>query len=515
MKKTRREAMQLMLSGAAYVLTARKTRAANTIDEVIEILPEEEIGLIRPELHGQFAEHLGGCVYGGLWVGVDSKIPNLSGYRQSAVAYLRALGVPVLRWPGGCFADDYHWRDGIGRAAQRPKSVNTHGGHYIEDNGFGTHEFMGLCELIGAQPYLAGNVGSGSPQELRNWMEYCNFPKGSSLADERIRNGADAPFNAKYWGVGNEAWGCGGNLSGDEYAEQYRRFGTYLSKFGDAIPFLIACGPNRDNQEWTEKFLAGLHGKKLPDGYAMHFYSNSKVEATKFTVNDMYEQFATISKLEEAILHQRRLMDAVDPEKKMGLLVDEWGVWDRMNPDEERVHGRLWQQITMRAGVTTALGLNVFHRQADKLVMCNVAQMVNVLDAMLLTEDEKCVRTPSYYAFLLAKVHQGRTSVKVNPPQANSTELSVSASRIGGSVAVTIVNPKADTSLRVRCVINGRKAVSATARSLFNGDLNAYNSLDGPEVIFPQRLEVETRPEGLLLQVPALSVTTVEAEVER
>jgi len=508
----------LLLSGAAAALAAAvpapKTWSANTISGEIEILPEEQIGVIRPELHGQFVEHLGSCVYGGLWVGRDSKTPNVNGYRKAAVEYLRALGVPVLRWPGGCFADDYHWRDGIGPAAQRPRSVNTHWGHSVEDNSFGTHEFMGLCQLIGAQPYLVGNVGSGSPRELRDWMEYCNFPSGSSLADERIRNGAEAPFNVKYWGVGNELWGCGGNLFGDEYAQLYRRFGTFLSKFGEVAPFLIACGPNRDNQEWTEKFLGGFEGKQLPDGYAMHFYSNSKLNATKFTLDEMNAQFATMAALEEAILHQRRLMDNVDPDKKMGLMVDEWGVWDRMVSQQERVHGRLWQQITMRAAVTTALGLNVFHRQADKLAMCNVAQMVNVLDAMLLTENEKCVRTPSYYAFLLTKAHLGKISVKATPPQGNATELSISASRRDDSLVVTVVNPRVDAGVRIRCVVRGREVARASGRSLFHRDMNAFNSFEKPAVVIPQRLEVTVRPEGMLVNLPVLSVSSLEVELK-
>jgi alpha-N-arabinofuranosidase len=510
MKKTRRQFCAL--SAAVFSAVSNTTGQPIEVQDV-EIFPEEQIGLIRPELHGQFVEHLGSCIYGGLWVGKNSTIPNVNGYRQAAIEYLRPLGVPVLRWPGGCFADDYHWRDGIGPAEQRPRTVNSNWGNYVEDNGFGTHEFMGLCQLLGAQPYLAGNVGSGSPKELRDWMEYCNYPSGSSLSDERIHNGAEAPFRVKYWGVGNEAWGCGGNLAGDEYAAMYRRFSTFLAKFGDTAPFLIACGPNRDSQEWTEKFLGGLHGKRLPDGYAMHFYSNSKVNATKFTVDDMYAQFGSMNALEEAILHQRRLMDVVDPDKKMGLMVDEWGVWDRMVPEEERAHGRLWQQITMRAAVTTALGLNVFHRQADKLVMCNVAQMVNVLDAMLLTQNEKCIRTPAYYAFLLMKAHMGKMSVKATPPQGNATELSISASRTDASLVVTVVNPKADAAVRIRCAVRGRVASHASGTALFHRNLNAFNSFDKPDTVVPQKLAVQVRPEGLLVDLPALSVSTLEVEL--
>src|SRR5882724_9429587 len=209
----------------------------------ILVRSDAEIGLVRPEFHGHFAEHLGSCIYGGLWVGKNSPIANINGYRKLAVEYLRELGVPVLRWPGGCFADDYHWRDGVGEPGKRPKRVNIHWGGYTEDNSFGTHEFVELCRLIGAEPYFAGNVGSGSPDELRNWMEYCNYPAGSELSDERGRNGSPEPFRIKYWGVGNELWGCGGNMTPGEYADYYRRFTTFLPKFGDVQPFFIACGP--------------------------------------------------------------------------------------------------------------------------------------------------------------------------------------------------------------------------------------------------------------------------------
>lgn len=507
---TRREFGSILAGGLAAMAGGQALSGATTEEREIEILPEETLGLIRPELHGQFAEHLGSCVYGGLWVGRESAIPNVSGYRKTAVEFLRALGVPVLRWPGGCFADDYHWRDGIGPADKRPKTVNSHWGHYTEDNSFGTHEFMGLCELIGAQPYLAGNVGSGSPREMRDWMEYCNYPAGSSLADERIRNGAAAPFNVKYWGVGNELWGCGGDMTGAEYAAEYRRFATFLSKFGAVDPFLIACGPSKDNAAWTETFLGGLDGKHLPNGYAMHFYSKSNVAPAKFSAADAYAQFASLPQMEEAILHERRLMDKVDPDQKIGLMIDEWGVWDAMNAEEERAHGRLWQQITMRAAVATALGLNVFHRQAGKLVMCNVAQMVNVLDAMLLTENEKCIRTPAYYAFWLAKAHRGGMAVEATPPQANPMELSISASMKEKALVVTMVNPKADVSLRVRGAVKGRTMAAASAESLW-GEGNTFNSFDAPDRIVPRKVDVALRQEGFLIDLPPLSITTVLA----
>lgn len=495
-------------------ITARKGFGAGATEQKIQISPDESLGTIRPELHGHFAEHLGSCVYGGLWVGPHSPIANIHGHRKLAVEYLKALGVPVLRWPGGCFADDYHWRDGIGEPGKRPKRVNIHWGGYTEDNSFGTHEFVELCRLIGAEPYFAGNVGSGSPHELRNWMEYCNYPAGSSLADERARNGSPEPFRIKYWGVGNELWGCGGNMTPGEYADYYRQFTTFLPKFGDVQPFFIACGPSKDNADWTEQFFAGMKGRRRqPDGYTMHFYSNGRAPATRFGVEDMNTQFASFRQLESGILHQRSLMDAFDPQGKVGLMIDEWGVWDRMVPEEEREHGRLWQQIPIRAGVATALGLNVFHRQAAKLIMCNIAQMVNVLDSMLLTSGDKCVRTPAYYAFELAKPHRGKTSVKSEPAHDDPLGLSISASVEGNSLVVTLVNPKHDEGVKLSCSIAGKAVTSAAARSLYHADLNACNTFDSPDAIVPKSIAATARGSEITIELPPLSVTTIEAKL--
>ncbi len=277
---------RFMISGAtacAAVLTSRTGTAAAARSAEARILTDAEIGTIRPELHGHFAEHLGSCVYGGLWVGEGSPIPNIQGFRKQAVEYLRALGVPVLRWPGGCFADDYHWRDGIGPREKRPRRVNIHWGNYTEDNSFGTHEFVALCRAIGAEPYFAGNVGSGTPQELRDWVEYCNYPSGSVASDERARNGSPEPFRIRYWGVGNENWGCGGQMTPEEYAGHYRRFATFIRDFGGVRPYLIACGPNGNNADWTRGFMETMRRGRRPDGFAMHFYSGGKSPATTGT----------------------------------------------------------------------------------------------------------------------------------------------------------------------------------------------------------------------------------------
>ncbi len=493
-----------LTAGAACVsvLTSRKAFTFPSEEKRLEIHPGEEIERVRPELHGHFAEHLGSCIYGGLWQGAH--------YRRQAIEYLRAVGVPVLRWPGGCFADDYHWRDGIGSPAKRPKSVNLHWGKYVEDNSFGTHEFIELCRRIGAAPYLAGNVGTGTPQELRDWMEYCNHPSGSTLSSERAANGSPEPFQVRYWGVGNENWGCGGQMTPEEYASHYRRFATFLRGFGKTRPFLIACGPNRNNLDWTRRFLDNMGGRLgQVNGYAMHFYSRGSRPATDFTVDAMREQLSTFTDLEKGIIEQRTLLDKYDPKRNIGLMVDEWGVWDRMVPEEEKRYGRLWQQITMRSAVAAALGLNVFHRQADKLVMCNIAQMVNVLHSLLLTEGDKTVRTPAYHAFDLLKSHRAKTAVRVDNPDTSPLGVSVSASKQEKDLVLTFVNPKHDMAVRADCALSGVTATGGAARLLHHQDLNACNTFDQPDRIVPKTQAVSAEGSRVRIELPPLSVASV------
>ena len=508
------QSRRAFIAGVAVIGLPRRGSAASRPARVA-VRPAVEIGTIKPELHGHFAEHLGTCTYGGLWVGRNSPIPNINGHRKLAVEYLKALGIPVLRWPGGCFADDYHWRDGIGPAEKRPKRVNIWWGGYTEDNSFGTHEFIELCRLIGAQPYLAGNVGSGTPAELRDWMEYCNYPGGSTLSDERAANGSREPFGVKYWGVGNENWGCGGNMTPEEYAGHYRRFSTYAHARLGATgmrPFLIACGPNRNDAEWSRRFLETSKTRlNSIHGYAMHFYSNSRAAATKFTVDDVRQQLSTFDELERGIIQQHGILRGYDPQGRIGMLIDEWGVWDRIQPEDEKRYGRLFQQITMRSAVAAAMGLNVFHRQADKLVMCNIAQIVNVLHSLLLTDGDKCVRTPTYWAFDLAKAHRGAASVRVETDEPKPLGLSVSASRKDGRVALTFANPSHEESRAVTCVIDGVRSGAARGRVLHHADFNAHNTFEMPDALMPKPLEVSVSGAELKFELPPMSVAAVEA----
>ncbi len=477
----------------------------------IEVRADDKIGEVRPALHGQFAEHLGSCVYGGLWVGKSSPIPNVNGYRKAAVDYLKELGVPVLRWPGGCFADDYHWREGIGAPEKRPKRVNIHWGGYVEDNSFGTHEFIGLCRLIGAEPYLAGNVGSGSPREMRDWVEYCNQPSGSTLAEERAANGSPEPFQVRLWGVGNESWGCGGQMTPDEYAAYFRRFSVFLREFGGTHLFLIASGPNNTTVAWTRGLMAGLVRHRPADGVSMHYYSWARQEPTKFDVDHMNEQLSSFAKIEQAVIQQRALLDGYDRGKNVGLIVDEWGVWDRGIPDEEKNYGRLWQQSTMRSAVAAGLGLNLFNRQADKLYMCNIAQMVNVLQSMLLTDGpagRNCIRTTSYYAFLLFKPHRGKMAVPVEAADNGPLGLSASATLGEGELNLSLVNPRHDQDMDVVCSVRGGKPSSATAQILHDADWNACNTFDQPDRVKPGSHPVAVDNGKVRIGLPPLSLLT-------
>lgn len=500
---------------AGGALAALSGRGASAETRKISVNLQDEIGTIRPELHSHFAEHLGTCTYGGIWVGKNSPIPNIRGHRKQAVEWLRELGIPVLRWPGGCFADDYHWRDGIGPAAQRPKTVNIWWGMYTEDNSFGTHEFIDFCRLIGAQPYLAGNVGSGSPKELRDWAEYCNYAGGSTLSDERAANGSKEPFDVKYWGVGNENWGCGGHMTPEEYAGHYRQFATYLRRGamgGDSR--LIACGPNGNNADWTRRFFKTLGDNTfMLNGFAMHFYSGGKSEPTKFTVETMREQLSSFALIEKAVEEQHALLREFDPKNQIGLLVDEWGVWDRIPAADQKRYGRLWQQITMRSAVAAAMGLNLFHRQADKLMMCNIAQLVNVLHSVLLTDGDRCVRTSTYYAYELLKPHRSKMAVRVENPDRDPLGLSLSASRAGGELVLSAVNPSHDTPMAISCAVRGGKVSSAQGRMIHHADFNACNTFEHPDVIVPVSQRVKAGGEEISFDLPPLSVLTVHAKL--
>lgn len=460
----------------------------------ITILTDEPIGLIRPELHGQFIEHLGGCIDDGIWVGENSSIPNVGGFRSDVLEAMKKLRPPVLRWPGGCYADDYHWEDGIGPASQRPRRVNIWWGQNVETNAFGTHEFIQLCRYLGAEPYLAGNVGSGTVREMRDWVEYCNFAGDSTLARRRAANGSPMAFNVRYWGVGNENWGCGGNFCPEDYAAEYKQFVTYLRDFSGTNLFRIACGPDGNNHDWTRRFFSKLGRFPHIQGYAAHYYCGTAgPSATEFDVNQWYELLEKATRIEKLICEQRQLMDEFDPQRKIGLLIDEWGAWHLPTPGRNPHH--LWQQNTLRDALVAAITLDMFNRHADKLVMANIAQMANVLQAMVLTEGDRMLLTPTYHIFDMYRPHQGATSLRVEidsptisfpvgPEKRQLPALMASASIRGDQLHLTVVNPHA--SLPIEAKINlKRKVVDVSSKVLTHNELNAHNTFDDANTIAP------------------------------
>jgi len=508
---------QFVGSTAALSLSALIPRgfASTNSTQKFVVRADSEIGIVKPEFHSHFAEHLGSCVYGGLWVGKKSPIANIEGYRKQAIDYLKELGIPVLRWPGGCFADDYHWRDGIGPVEARPKRVNIHWGGYVEDGSFGTHEFVRLCRLLGAEPYLAGNVGSGSPRELREWVEYCNMPSGSTLAEERAKNGSPEPFRVRYWGVGNENWGCGGDMRAETYARLYRQFSVYLREYGGTKPFLVACGPGGPDRQWTRGFMDSLD-ERLPDGYSMHYYVGGADQPTGYTADHVSAQLANFKKVEDAIAEQRAMLDGYRDGRKIGLILDEWGVWDKIPQADEQHYGKLWQQSTVRSAVAAGLGLNIFNRLADKLFMCNIAQIVNVLQSLLLTdgpEGQSCVRTTTYYAFALFKPHRSKTAVRVESQDSSPLAVSVSASKAENEIVLSFVNPKHDADVEIDCAFPGSNPKSVKAQILHDTDWNAYNSFDNPDRIAPKIHPVTLDGGRLRLDLPRLSVATVSVAI--
>lgn len=481
---------------------------------------------ISRHIYGHFAEHLGRCIYGGLYVGEDSPIPNTKGMRNDVVAALRNLNIPNLRWPGGCFADEYHWMDGIGPKEQRPTMVNTHWGGVTEDNSFGTHEFFELCEQLDCEPYICGNVGSGTVQEMQQWVEYITFDGISPMANLRRENGRDEPWRIKYWGVGNENWGCGGNMRAEYYTDVYRRFQTYVRNFGDNKIYKIAGGANVDNYHWTETLMQrtrGGNGRFLMNAISLHHYTLGNgwppsLPATGFVEDDWFKILRDAHYMDHLIERHTTIMDRYDPDKEVALIVDEWGNWLTVEPNTNP--GFLYQQNSLRDALVAAIHFDIFHRYCDRVHMANIAQTVNVLQAMILTEEggERMLLTPTYHVFELYKVHQDATllplaikSADYRSGEASIPAISATASRNGdGIVHISLSNADPNVDHTVTCTLRGIAAAEVTGRILTAATLDAHNSFDKPETVQPVTFNgASLDGNQLTIEMPAKSVVTL------
>jgi alpha-N-arabinofuranosidase len=479
--------------------------------------------VISKDIYGHFSEHLGRCIYEGLWVGLNSKIPNSYGIRNDVLFALREIKVPNLRWPGGCFADTYHWRDGIGPQEKRASIVNTHWGGVTEDNSFGTHEFMKLTELLDCDAYINGNVGSGTVREMAEWVEYLTSDSDSPMTKLRKENGREQPWKVKYWAIGNENWGCGGNMTAEFYTDVMRQFSTYLNNYGGNRLYRVACGPSDYNVAWTETLMKDPASRGRFQGLSIHYYSvpdgwnTSKGSATNFDENRWFRTMRANLQMDEVIKGHEAIMDRYDPQKNKGLVVDEWGNWYDVEPGTNP--GFLYQQNTLRDALTAAIHLNIFNQHAERVRVANLAQMVNVLQSVILTKDDKMVLTPTYHVFRMFRVHQEAQLLKTDlrcedyafgdrKIQALSASASVDKS---GKVHISLANLNPNKPIVVTCPVIGEIYKKITGEVLTADAMNAMNTFEAGDKVKPTAFNGFTYNDGVLtVTMPSKSVVVLE-----
>jgi alpha-N-arabinofuranosidase len=476
---------------------------------------------ISRHIYGHFSEHLGHCIYGGYWVGYDSGIPHTNGIRNDVVEALRQIGIPNLRWPGGCFADEYHWMDGIGDPAGRPRMVNTHWGGVTEDNRFGTHEFLELCEQLGTEPVICGNVGSGTVKEMSQWVEYLNFDGISPMADLRRANGRESAWGVKFWGVGNENWGCGGHMTADFYADQFRRYATFCRNYGDNRLFKIAGGANSEDYGWTETLMQKIPHQMM-DGISLHYYTanwSRKGPATGFGEDLYFDVLKRCLHIEKAIDRHMEIMDRYDPQKRVALVFDEWGTWYDVEPGTNP--GFLFQQNSMRDALVAALTLNYLNARCERVRMANIAQTINVLQALIFTEGDKMLLTPTYHIYDMYKVHHDATMLPQTlqgPGYVMGTDslpaISASASLdASGRIHLSLVNIDPSKAIEMEVELAGKDTGNVKGRLLASKMMDGHNSFEHPDEVVPVAFEgAHFRKGKLELILPARSVVVLEVE---
>ena len=498
-----------------FGMNCTNTENTEISENTIIINTQEAKDTINKNIYGHFAEHLGRCIYDGIWVGEDSPIPNIKGYRKDVVDALKEIEIPVLRWPGGCFADAYHWKDGIGPREERPPMLNIFWGHVVEDNSFGTHEFLDLCELLGTDAYLAVNVGSGAPQEALEWVQYVTGDDDNPMAQLRRKNGREEPWDVKFWGIGNENWGCGGNMTASYYADLYKRFATYCQ-----VDQKIASGGLNHDMEWTETLMQKTKNyQHLIQGMSYHHYTvchtwESKGSATDFTEEDWFSTLSKNMEMEENLVGHITIMDKYDPEKKIGLLADEWGNWHDAEPGTNP--GFLYQQNTLRDALTASIYLNVFNNHCDRVTMANIAQTVNVLQAMVLTEGDKMVKTPTFHIFNMYKVHQDALlmplTISCNDYTLGETSiptLSASASKDDdGTINLTVANVDPHKAVDFKVSLDDESNPKVITGMIVTGDeMNSHNDFDNQNVITQEEFkDYSIEGKELTVIIPSKSV---------
>jgi len=478
--------------------------------------------VINKNIYGQFAEHLGTGIYEGMWVGPESKVPNTKGWRNDVVGALKDLHVPLVRWPGGCFADEYHWRDGIGPRDKRPVKVNTNWGGVEESNAVGTHEFFDLAEQLGAEVYVNGNLGTGSNQEMAEWLEYMTSDSKSTLAELRRKNGHDKPWKVDYFAVGNEAWGCGGEMSPQHYAQLYKTATVFLKTPPAVRPKFIASGGNDNDTTWSDE-LSKIKNKI--DGISFHYYTiptgvwEKKGAATGFAEDQWISTVKNTLKMDDHIKVNAAVMDKNDPQKKIGLFVDEWGTWYDVEPGTNT--GFLFQQNSLRDAVVAALNFNIFHAHADRVRMTNIAQMVNVLQAMILTDKDRMILTPTYHAFKMYVPFQDAASLPVSVANngkysVGSTtvpQVSASAARAkDGKVYVALVNTNPNKAVDVTVNLSGAKVGKLNGQVLTAAAMDAHNTFAQPDAVKPAPFSAQASGGRVVVKLPAKSVVVAAVE---
>jgi alpha-N-arabinofuranosidase len=476
---------------------------------------------ISRHIYGHFSEHLGRCIYGGFWVGNDPEgaavIPNTRGIRNDVVAALKRIKIPNLRWPGGCFADGYHWEDGVG--PERPAMVNAYWGGAIEDNSFGTHEFLDLCAQLDCEPYICGNVGSGSVRELSQWVEYCNFDRVSPMTEKRKKNGRAGPWNVRFWGIGNENWGGGGNMTPEFYADNFRRYATYVRAYGDVKPYKIACGPSDFNENWTRVLME--KAGPFMDGLSLHYYTipgewGHKGSATEFSEAEWFITMKKAAQMEEAVRKHAAIMDEFDPGRKTGMIVDEWGTWLDAEPGTNP--GFLYQQNTLRDALAAAVHFNIFNNYAERVHMANIAQTVNVLQAVILTEGSSMILTPTYHVFDLYKAHHDAVKLPVyveSETAGGLPALSASASMDdGGRVHVSIANIDPAKGQPVQIELRGcalSPSVRASGKIVASENMRDHNTFEKPDTVRLKDFSGASVSGGVVnVELPPMSAATLE-----